>query len=145
MSEIFNEVDEALGMDFGHDSRPTLPVKIVDSEAERVSPEFASFITWTVPQAGTGSGVYPYIQILQRRIHRYKAKFNVNLGAATALVFNSKPDQLTLPTPVGFTVSAGESMPDYDSQQPLYVTAIGGANATLSVMDEAYGEILTGE
>ena len=120
----------------------TVDVRIVDTLTQRVAPQFASCTTFPIAQNGAAgpTGQQQVTQLLQRRLHRFKAKFQFTLGTATSLVFNSKPDPLTAVPPQGLILIAGQVMPDWESQQPLYATAIGGGNATVSVVDEAYGE-----
>jgi hypothetical protein len=116
-------------------------VRVMHDETIRVPPEFASCVTFPVPVVGAGSPV----QILQRRYHRYKAKFLVNFPAAGTLYINTKFEQLTLPSPQGIqVVSAGALnnfiFPEYESMQPMWV--IGSiAGITIGVMDESYGQV----
>jgi hypothetical protein len=118
-------------------------VKVVATNSERVAPQFANLQTWTIQQLGVAQGSQPpYTQILQKRQGRYKAKFSVALGTATAIWLATDPNKLTgTAVPTGFLITAsGNSIPDYDSERPLYAIAVGGANATISVMDESYGQ-----
>jgi hypothetical protein len=117
---------------------PMEPVPVVDM-SERRTPETVSCMTWNIPQVGVGQPV----QILQRRIHRFKAKVTIsgNTGA-TAVVFSPKLDTVQGANPQGATYAppaAGlnQFLPDWESQKPLYVIAIGGS-ATVTVQDEAY-------
>jgi hypothetical protein len=64
---------------------------------------------------------------------------SVNTTTGSTIVFNSKLDPLTNPTPTGFNISSTGPLPDWESQQPLYAIAIGGT-AVVSVIDESYGE-----
>jgi hypothetical protein len=117
-----------------------VPVHVMLDESETVPPEFASCMTWTIPQTGVGTPV----QILQRRYHRMKAKFLANFPGAGTLIINTKYDPLTLPSPQGFMLSvlaAGSApLPEYDSMQPVWAIAtISGI--TLSVLDESYGQV----
>lgn len=134
--------------DFDEDANPDLqvnavPVHVTATDSERVAPQFANLMTWTISQLGAAQGSQPtYTQILQKRQGRYKAKFSVALGTATAIWVNTDPSKLMGgASPTGFLVTAsGNSIPDYDAERELYAVAIGGANATISVMDESYGQ-----
>jgi hypothetical protein len=113
------------------------PIPVVNL-SRREAPEFGSTMTWSVPQSGIGQPV----QILTRRIRRYKAKILVAaLGGATSVMFNSNLDRLSLGVMQGFTVIIVGLIPDWESQQPLYAVAIGGGPATISVIDESYAEV----
>lgn len=115
-----------------------IPVHVVATDSERVAPQYASCMTYPIPQAGTANGTLPcYTQILPRRQNRYKAKFQVVLDSgATAVIVNSNEAPLTNPTPQGGTFTI---LPEWESEQPLYAVAIGGT-ATISVIDETYGQ-----
>lgn len=118
-------------------------VRVVATDSERVAPQFANFITWAIAEMGASQGSQPtYTQILQKRQGRYKAKFYVVLGNATAIYLNTDPSKLIgSGQPNGFLVATGGNpIPDYDAERPLYAVAVGGANATISVMDESYGQ-----
>lgn len=120
----------------------TVDVRVIDTLTQRVAPQYAGCMTYPIAQNGAAgpTGMQQVTQLLQRRVHRYKAQFQITLGAATSIVFNSKPDPLTATPPQGFSVGVGQTLPEWESQQPLYATAIGGANASVAVMDQAYGE-----
>jgi hypothetical protein len=119
-----------------------IPVRVMADETQRNSPEFCAWSNVTIGQAGTVSNPPYCTAILQRRIRRFKAKFSpVVFGTGTtAVVFNNRPDPLTNPTnPQGWImVASGQTLPDYDAEQPLYAIAIGGV-ATVSYFDESYG------
>ena len=125
-----------------------VPVHVIKTDTEIVAPQYANLMTWGIPQFGVAQGSQPtYVQILQKRQNRYKAKFFVSLGSATAIALATDPAKLTGVTSapgVGQSVFlvtlGGGSIPDYDSERPLYAVAIGGANATISVLDETYGQ-----
>jgi hypothetical protein len=104
MTDFIDEAESVLE-DTGLPVRSrALPVHIVSSESERVSPEFCGTMTWPVPQANTGTGLQASTQIVTRRIFRYKAKLLVIPGTGcTAIVLNNIADRLTLPTPQGYT------------------------------------------
>src|SRR5215469_14895136 len=95
-------------------------VRVVHDETIRVPPEFASCVTWTIPQAGIGQPV----QVLQRRYHRYKTKFWCNFPGAGTLYLNTKFEPVSLPSPNGFQVTATAAgfvaIPEYESMQPMY-------------------------
>jgi hypothetical protein len=55
------------------------------------------------------------------------------------IMLNSKLDPLQGASPQGFTVAVTGSLPDWETQQPLYAIGIGGTGA-ISVWDEAYAE-----
>jgi hypothetical protein len=110
-----------------------IPVTV---ETDQAAPEYGACMTWTIPQAGTGQP----IQILTRRLRRFKAKLIViTLSGATSVVFNSVIDRVQGAAPQGFTVTAVGFLPDWESQQPLYAIAIGGT-ATISILDESYAD-----
>jgi hypothetical protein len=120
-----------------------VPVHVTATDSERVAPQFANLNTFTIAQLGASQGSQPtYTPILQKRQGRYKAKFSVALGTATAIWLNTDPSKLMGgSSPTGFLVTtSGNSIPDYDSERELYAVAVGGANATISVMDESYGQ-----
>jgi hypothetical protein len=111
------------------------PIPVV-SVTENFCAEFGACMTWPVGQAG----VAPPTQILTRRTRRSQAKITITaLSGATSVVFNSKLDPLTNPTPTGATYLAAGRLPDWESQQPLYAIAIGGT-ATVVIQDETYAE-----
>lgn len=117
---------------------PMEPVPVKDM-SERVTPQMVSCMTWQIPQIGTGQPV----QILQRRIHRSKAKITVSFwGTATSIVFSPKLDTVQGATPQGcqyFPIAAASQfLPDWENQKPLYAIAIGGTGALVAVQDEAY-------
>ena len=112
------------------------PIPVVEM-SETVAPEYGACMTWTVGPAATSTPT----QIFQRRIRRHKGKLVItSLSGATAIVVNSNRDALTQPTPVGASFVATGSLPDWESQQPLYAVAIGGTGATIACWDEAYAE-----
>lgn len=117
-----------------------VPVRVMHNDTIRVPPEFASCMTWPVTQIGVGQPV----QILQRRYHRYKAKFLAFFPAAGILYMNTKFEPVSNPSPVGFQVQASAAglvpIPEYESMQPMWV--IGSiAGILLSVVDESYGQV----
>jgi hypothetical protein len=117
-------------------------VKVVDTQNERVAPEFTAWETWSVIQAGAGNAT----QLCQRRYHRYKAKLIWNIPAATTVWLDNKPDSLTNPIPPATKGSltgplTSWTMPDYDGQQPLYATFTGTGPVTVLVIDESYGTV----
>lgn len=78
-----------------------VPVRVTFNENERVSPEFAACVTWTVPVIGANLP----IQVLQRQYHRYKSKFMATFPAPGTLYYNTKYEPLTNPSPTGFAVT----------------------------------------
>jgi hypothetical protein len=119
-----------------------VPVKVVFDETQRLPPGFTSFMTWPIGQVG----VSPPTQALQRREHRFKAKFFLNFPAAGTITINSKMEPLTKDAnPQGFavTVTAAANnlaIPDYDGTQPLFFIA-SIAGCTVAVMDESFGQV----
>jgi hypothetical protein len=114
------------------------PIPVHDV-SERRTPELASTMTWPIPGVGAGQPV----QILQRTVHRFKAKVTVNTLAGGSIVFSNTIDRLQGPTPQGatYTPTAFPSfLPDWESQQPLYAICTTGGTATVSVQDERYLE-----
>lgn len=117
-----------------------VPVRVMHDETIRVPPEFASCMTWTITQIGVGAPV----QILQRRLHRYKTKFWAFFPGAGTLFLNTKFEPVSNPSPQGFSVTATAAgfvaIPEYEAMQPLYAIATV-AGVQLSVMDESYGQV----
>jgi hypothetical protein len=117
-----------------------VPVRVMHDETIRVPPEFASCMTWTLPVIGAGSPV----QILQRRMQRYKAKFLLNFPGAGTVYINTKFEPVSNPSPQGFNVTLAAAgnmvIPEYESMQPVYaIASITGI--TLAVLDESYGQV----
>lgn len=119
-------------------AQPIEPVPVIDL-ATRRTPEKVSCMTWPIPQSTVGTPV----QILQRRLRRYKAKItivSVN-PVTTTVLFNSKLDPLQGSNPQGATYSPGtivdSFLPDWETEQPCYCIAVGGT-AVVTVQDEAY-------
>jgi hypothetical protein len=117
-----------------------VPVRVMHDETIRVPPEFASCMTWAITQVGQGAPV----QILQRRLHRYKVKFLANFPGAGTLFLNTKFEPVSNPSPQGFAVTVAAAgimpVPEYEGMQPMYAIATI-AGVTLSVMDESYGQV----
>lgn len=104
---------------------------VVETNTEVQAPEFCSWTSFNVP-------LFPaYVQVLQRRYHRYKAKFAVTVPATTILLISN--DQSKLNSATSFQLVAGQTLPDYDAQQPVYMSFTGTGPVVVSVMDEAYG------
>jgi hypothetical protein len=120
------------------DPNTGFPVRIVTDESGKVAqiaPEFGSCMTWPVPQIGA-----PAVQVLTRRLRRYKAKlFIVSVTGATTLIMSSKLDALTSNSQGATYPAVAGFLPDWESQQPLYMLAAGGT-LVVSVIDESYGE-----
>ena len=117
-----------------------VPVKIVMSETENVPPQFASCMTWPIGQVGVASPT----QILQRRLHRFKTQFLLNMPGAGVVTFNTKQEPLMNPNPQGFSftaaaIVANQALPPFESAQPLYVIA-SIAGCTVAVLDQSYGQ-----
>ena len=117
-----------------------VPVRVMHDETIRIPPEFASCMTWAVPQVGVGQPA----QILQRRYHRYKAKFLCIFPGAGTLYLNTKFEPVSNPSPQGFAVTATAAgivpIPEYEAMQGMWVIAsIPGI--ALSVLDESYGQV----
>jgi hypothetical protein len=112
------------------------PIRVAEV-SQRAAPEYGATMTWLIPQISAGTPV----QILTRRLRRHKAKLTVTaLGGATSLVFSAIIDRLQGAVPQGFTWVGTGNLPDWESQQPLYAIAVGGGPASISVIDESYGE-----
>jgi hypothetical protein len=108
----------------------------VYSLTENYAPEFGSCMTWPIGQAGINQPT----QVLPRRTRRAQAKVILAaLTGATAVVFNSKQEQLMGTNPQGIIVTVVGRFPDWENQQPLYAIAIGGT-ATVTTLDETYME-----
>ena len=107
------------------------------TETQPEAPEFGACLTFNIPQIGS----LPE-QILQRRIRRKKAYVEVNFSVAGNVYFANNQQVLTNPTVGGYLVSVPVAglyrLPDWESQQPLYVIA-SVAGLTASVIDQAYG------
>ena len=118
---------------------PLEPIPVID-QSERHTPELASCMTWSIPATG---GTNQPVQILQRTQHRFKAKITIaNLNGASSVLFSQTLAALqgtiaSIPAGVA-TYQAIGSIPEWESQQPLYCIAIGGAGAIVSVIDERY-------
>lgn len=92
-----------------NDEIRSVPVHIVATETENISPQLCIHSTTPIPQAGSAAnGTQPNIaRVLTHNYHRYKAKMQVTPGpGCTAIVTSYKTDSLTNPTPAGasFTV-----------------------------------------
>jgi|SRR5215469_6605795 len=116
------------------------PVPVLNV-SERRTPEKVSCMTWNIPQNTVGQPV----QILQRRRHRFKAKITlltVTPNTAT-IVLSPKIDTVQGANPQGVTYGGNATtavpvfLPDWESEQPCYVTCVGGV-AVVSVQDEAF-------
>jgi len=108
----------------------------VTNMSERRTPELASTMTWAIPQAGVGLPV----QILQRTVHRFKAKLTINSLSGGGMVFSNVIDRLQGASVQGATYSPTAfpfSLPDWESQQPLYAICTTGTG-TVSVQDERF-------
>jgi hypothetical protein len=124
---------------------PPVRVHIVKTESENVSPQLCIHSTVPIPQAGVaiaGSTQPNVARVLTHNYHRYKAKMQIMPGAGcTGIVTSYKMDSLTNPNPSGATFFCTAAtpfyLPDYDSQRPMFMVALGGP-ATVSVWDEAY-------
>lgn len=114
---------------------PAQPLPIVNA-TEETAPEFGSCMTWQIPLQGTQLS----IPILQRRVRRHKAYVEVNFTVAGTVIFNSNQDHCN--TGQGYNVTVPVTglyrLPDWESQQPLYVIATV-AGLTASVIDQSYG------
>jgi len=123
-----------------------VPVRVIFDESKRLPPSFATMMTYTLQTSGL-TGLGP-IQILQRRITRFKAKFLINFPGAGSVYLNTKQEPLMAApnsTPQGFTVTVvaaanNVAIPDYDGQPPLFAVA-SIAGVTISVMDESFGQV----
>lgn len=116
-----------------------IDVRVVYTESENVAAEFTALQTWPVPLAGSGQPV----QVCPHRYHRYKAKFTLTVPAATTLYLATKPDPLNVAVPSVFqyAIGPGQSVPDYEGQQPLYAVFTGTGPVNISVMDMSYGKV----
>jgi hypothetical protein len=88
-----------------YEAKP-VPVHIVATETENISPQLCIHSTLPIPLAGAaGTGSQPNVgRILPHNYHRYKAKMMVNPGVGcTAIVTSYKIDSLTNPVPSGAT------------------------------------------
>ncbi len=123
-----------------------VPVEIINANTERVTPQFANVMTWTIQQFGAAQGSQPpYTQILQKRQNRFKAKMVLSLGTATGVALATSSEKLTgtsapQSNQAVFLATASGNLPDWESERPLYAVAIGGANATIAIIDESYGQ-----
>jgi hypothetical protein len=94
-------------------------------------------MTYPIPQFGVGQP----IQILTRRVRRFKAFIEINFTVAGTVTFNAKLDPLSVPQ--GYTVAVPVAglyrAPEWENQQPLYIIAsVGGL--TVSVIDQSYAD-----
>lgn len=122
----------------------TRPVKVEFEETQQVAPEFGALATWPVTQAGSSQPT----QLCPHRYHRYKCKFAVTIPANTVLYLATKPDPLNSLTPGAtansgflFSLVAGQSIPDWEGQQPLYAVFTGTGPVSVAVMDMSYGKV----
>lgn len=119
-----------------------VPVRVVYTENENLPPGFASFMTYPIGQVNVSSPT----QLLQRREHRFKAKYFLNFPAAGTITLNSKQEPLSKDaSPQGFAVTVAAAtqnfaMPDYDSSQPLFAIA-SIAGCTIAIIDESFGQV----
>jgi hypothetical protein len=116
------------------------PIPVEIQGVLRHTPELVSCMTWTIPQAGVGMP----IQILQRTIHRFKAKITITaVQGATQIIFSNTIDRVQGANPQGCIYSPPAALdfdlPDWESQQPCYAICIGGT-ATVAVQDERFLE-----
>jgi hypothetical protein len=118
---------------------PAIPVYMDPSytATEEIAPDYGSTMTYAIPQFGVGTP----LQVLTRRLRRHKAYVEVNFTLAGSVIFNSKIDQLSSQS--GYTVAVPVAglyrLPDWESQQPLYVIATV-AGLSVSVIDFSYSE-----
>jgi len=118
-----------------------VPVKIVYTENENLAPSYATYMTWQLPVIGQNVPV----QVLQKRIKRYRARFLLNFPGAGSVYINSKFEPLSGANPQGFTVTVSGAtqnfpLPEMAAMTPLYAIA-SIAGVFLSVQDEAYGTV----
>jgi hypothetical protein len=114
---------------------PAQPLPVVQAN-QREAPQFGACMTWPIPVAGTNLS----IQILTRRVRRFKAKLDINFTVAGSIILNSNQDHcnqlqgyvITVPVTGLYTFR------DWESAQPLYIIATV-AGLTVSVLDESYG------
>jgi hypothetical protein len=121
------------------------PVPVEIRGTTRHTPELVSCMTWQIPTAGVGQPV----QILQRTIHRFKAKITIASvsGGGTAVYFSPSLANVQGASPQGaaYTPPAGNVdtfLPDWESQQPCYCICVGGT-AIVTVQDERFLEQAT--
>jgi len=134
MSEEYEGYVEDAPQIYEGAAEPLQPVPVT-IESQREAPQLASCMTWSVPQNTTNMP----IQVLQRTVKRFKAKITITaLGGATQIVFSQVQANLQAIPPVGCAYTAVGTIPDWESQQPLYVTAVGGGPASVAVQDERY-------
>lgn len=114
----------------------SVPVKVMDMVSKNLAPDSTAFTSWNIP------ALPAYIQICPHRYQRYKAKFCVNIPAATTLLIAKTPEALTggstITTFQITNTSVPGTIPDYDGMQPLYAAFTGTGPVTISVMDEGF-------
>lgn len=105
-----------------------VPVRVLFDENMPLPPTFASFMTWPIGQVG----VSPATQILQRREHRFKAKFLITMPTGGTVTFNSRQEPLTKDAnPQGFqltlpTVSGVVAGNQQDGANAAIAAAVAG-------------------
>jgi hypothetical protein len=100
-----------------------IPVRVVATETETVSPESASWMSYQIAglAAITGIGGLRPTQICTHKYHRYKAKFLWTIpNNVTVYLANNETALMSNALGFAFSLVSGQVLPDYDSQQPLY-------------------------
>lgn len=117
-----------------------IPVKIQRDETENVAPGSASWMSYQVASAaqiGGGGGIRP-TQLCTHKYHRYKAKFLSSIPAGiTVYLANSENALMGGSFGFAYAVGAGQNIPEYDAQQPLYAVYTGTATGSQSVTASA--------
>ena len=121
------------------------PVPVIDV-SESAAPEYGGIQQFVAPVSGVGgnTGSQPaYVQLLQRRVRRHRARINIDAltGGATAVILNTSPDALTAnpANPVGGYITVAPRQVIWESQRPIYAVALGGP-VSIYVQDESYAE-----
>jgi hypothetical protein len=121
-----------------------IPVEIKHSETENIAPGSASWMSYPIVSAAqiTGGGGLRPTQVCTHKYHRYKAKFTVTIPAAT-LVYVSNNENSLMSNALGVTAvyGPGQSIPDYDAQQPVYMVFTGTGPVSITVLDESYKNV----
>lgn len=112
------------------------PIPVVMMQ-ENAAPEFGSCMTWVVPVQGVGQP----LQIAQRRVKRSECKIQFNFTQPGTIIVNSKLEGVANGQGYVFTtpVAGLFTMPDWESQQPIYAIA-SVTGITALVLDESYGD-----
>lgn len=113
-----------------------IPVKITETLTENVAPEATSWLTFPIALApnAAGTGTQQPTQLCPHRYHRYKAKFICNIPGGVTVYLSRVIDYLMSGALANqFTLTTGQTLPDYDGQQAVYAVYVAIAIAQPAV------------